>query len=79
MEVPVIKIGNSKGILLGKIILEHYCFGEKIEIIMKENHIELHPVPPPREGWDRAFKVMQESGEDDFIGDDVLDDDFFEE
>ena len=79
MEVPVIKIGNSKGILLSKTILERYFFGEKIEIVMKENHIELRPVPPPREGWNEAFKEIHEMGDDQLIGDDVLDDDFFEE
>lgn len=79
MEVPVIKIGNSKGILLKKTILERYSIGEKIEIIMKQGHIELKPVSPPRQGWDKAFKEMHESGDDELIGDDILDDDLFDE
>jgi antitoxin MazE len=79
MEVPVIKIGNSKGILLSKTILERYGFGEKIEIVMKQGHIELQPVTPPRQGWDEAFREMHERGGDELLDDDVLDDDFLEE
>ena len=79
MEVQIISVGNSKGILLNKTILEKYGFGDKIEIIMKQDHLELKPVSPPREGWDEAFKEMHDREEDNMLIDDVLDDDLFEE
>jgi antitoxin MazE len=79
MEVAIINVGNSKGILLSKTILEKYGFVEKIELVMKENHLELKPVKPPRQGWDEAFKEMHEKGEDRLLDDDVLDDDLWEE
>ena len=79
MEVSIINVGNSKGILLSKTILEKYGFVEKIELIMKQDHLELKPVKPPRQGWDEAFKEMHESGEDHLLDDDVLDDDLLEE
>ncbi len=79
MEVPIINVGNSKGIILSKTILEKYGFVEKIELVMKENHLELKPVKPPRQGWDEAFKEMHEKGEDRLLDDDVLDDDLWEE
>ena len=79
MEVQIIKIGNSKGILLSKTILERYGFVDKIEINMKQDHLELKPVRPPRQGWDEAFKKMHELGDDELFIDDVLDDDILEE
>ncbi len=80
MEVPIIRIGNSKGIILSKTIVEKYGLGDKVEIVMKKDHIELKPVRPPREGWDEAFKEMHKRGDDELLIDyDVLDDDFFEE
>jgi antitoxin MazE len=79
MEVPIINIGNSKGILLSKTIREKYGFVNKIEITMKENHLELKPVVPPRQGWDEAFREMHERGEDKLIDPDILDDDLLEE
>lgn len=79
MEVPIIRIGNSKGIILSKTIVEKYGLGDKVEIVMKQDHIELKPVRSPREGWDAAFKEMHKRGDDRLIVPDVLDDDFFEE
>ena len=79
MEVSIINVGNSKGILLSKTILEKYGFVEKIELVMKQDHLELLPVKPPRQGWDEAFKEMHERGEDHLLDDDVLDDDLWEE
>jgi antitoxin MazE len=79
MEVSLINVGNSKGIILSKTILEKYGFVEKIELVMKQDHLELIPVKPPRQGWDEAFKEMHEKGEDRLLDDDVLDDDLWEE
>ena len=79
MEVTIINVGNSKGILLSKTILEKYGFVEKIELIMKQDHLELLPVKPPRQDWDKAFKEMHERGEDELLIDDILDDDIIEE
>lgn len=79
MEVPIIKVGNSRGILLNKTILEKYGFGDKIEIIMKQDHLELKPVTPPRQGWEEAFKEIHKRGEDTLLIEDVLDDDIFED
>ena len=79
MEVSIINVGNSKGILLSKTILEKYGFVEKIELVMKQDHLELLPVKPPRQCWDEAFKEMHESGEDELLFDDILDDDIIEE
>lgn len=79
MEVSIINIGNSKGILLSKTILEKYGFEGKIEIIMKQDHLELKPVTPPRQGWDEAFKEMHERGDDELLNDDILDDDLIED
>ena len=51
MEVPIINIGNSKGIIISKTILEQYGFMDKVELVMEEDHLELKPVTPPRQSW----------------------------
>jgi len=79
MEVPIIKIGNSKGIILSKTILERYGIEDKIELIMEENHMKLKQVAPPRLGWDEAFKGMHDKGEDRLLDDDILDDDILDD
>ena len=79
MEIPIIRIGNSKGIVLSKTMVEKYGLVDKIAIVMKEGHMELKPVRPPREGWDKAFQEMHELGDDVQLFDDILDDDIIED
>ena len=79
MEIPIIKIGNSKGILLSKTILERYSFDTKIEVVMKRDHLELKPVKVPREEWDKKFIQMHKNGDDKLIIDDLFEDENMDE
>ena len=78
MKLPIIHIGNSRGIILSKTILERYGFTDKIELVMEENHLELKPVVPPRQGWEEAFREMHEKGDDHLLIADALDDELIE-
>jgi antitoxin MazE len=79
MKVAIIKIGNSKGIILSKTMMERYGFKDQAEIIMKPDALELKPVNLPRLGWDEAFLKMHGRGDDKMLDQDVLDDDLPEE
>jgi antitoxin MazE len=79
MKIPIIKIGNSRGILLSKTVMERYGFKDKVEIVMKQDGLELKPAILPRQGWDEAFKQMFEKDEDRLLNNDILDDDLLEE
>lgn len=78
MEVRIIKVGNSKGLRLSKTILERYDIGDKVELIMKEDHIQLIPIPHPRKGWAAKFQQMHKFEDDNLLIDDVFDDEVFE-
>jgi antitoxin MazE len=75
MEVKLIKIGNSKGIRLSKTIIESYNFSDKIELIPRNGYIMLKAKTNPREGWDKAFKEMHDSGDELMIRD-IFEDEF---
>ena len=79
MKIPIIKIGNSEGILLSKTILDRYKFENKVNAVMKQNHLELKPIHAPREGWDEKFSQMHQRGDDDLLMDDLFEEDEFEE
>jgi antitoxin MazE len=79
MQVSVIKIGNSKGIRLGKTIIEKYNLRDKVDLILEENQIIIKPVEEPRKGWEEAFKKMAQEGDDRLLFDDVFEDENFEE
>ena len=79
MEIPVINIGNSKGIRLSKTILEQYNIGEKVELVLEKGRIILEPKSTPRKGWEKFFKQMNVNGDDKLLIADIFDDETFEE
>lgn len=79
MQVPIIQIGNSKGLRLSKSILERYGIAEKVELIFEKGYLIIKPIEVPRQGWENAFKEMHENGDDTFLIDDVFDEEEFEE
>lgn len=79
MEIPVIKIGNSRGIRLSKTLLEKYHIHDTVEIILDEDQIVIKPLSKPRQGWENAFKEMAENGDDTLLLKDVFDEENFEE
>lgn len=74
MEVPVIQIGNSKGIRFSKTIIEKYNIKDKVELILKKKKIIIHPLETPRKGWEDSFRQMNSNGDDQLLINDVLDD-----
>jgi len=79
MEIPIIQIGNSKGIRLAKTILERYQITDKVELIFKEGYLILKPAHHPREGWEASFEEMHERGDDELLIDDIFEDELLEE
>lgn len=79
MNIPIIPIGNSKGIRLSKTILEKYSIQDSLEIILEEDYIVLKPSTQPRQGWDQAFKKMNEEGDDQLLLPDLFEDENLEE
>jgi antitoxin MazE len=70
MRARVIKIGNSRGFRIPKLILEQTGIGDDVEIDVEKNKIIIRPVKNVREGWDESFKIMGEKGDDQSIIDD---------
>ena len=79
MEVSVIKIGNSRGIRLSKILLEKYCIKDTVDLILEKGQIVIKPISKPRKGWEKAFKEMAENGDDRLLFDDVFEDENLKE
>jgi antitoxin MazE len=79
VNIPVIPIGNSKGIRLSKTILEKYSIQDSLEIILEEDYIVLKPSTQAREGWDQAFQKMNEEGDDQLLLPDLFEDENLEE
>lgn len=79
MEIPVIKVGNSKGLRLSKQIIDQYHITNKVEMILENDQIVIKPIKEVRQGWSEAFQTMSSNKEDDLLIDDVLDEDDIKE
>lgn len=79
MDIPVINIGNSKGIRLPRTILEEYNITDTIEMVLEKGRIILKPKPLPRKGWEKAFRQMHLNKHDSLLIDDVFTDETLDE
>jgi antitoxin MazE len=74
MRVPIVPIGNSKGIRFSKTLIEKYNLKDSVDIILDEEFIIIKPVINPRNNWEKAFKEMHENGDDKLIIEDIFED-----
>lgn len=78
MKVPIIRIGNSKGLRLSKEILERYNFQGAVDLILEDNQVVIKPINEPRKDWHETFKRLGSDSEHLLIPD-VFDDEQFED
>ncbi len=79
MELSIIQIGNSKGFRLSKTLIEKYNIKDKVELILEKGYMILKPISTPRKGWEKAFREMNENGDDQLLLNDVFDNENLEE
>lgn len=60
----IVKIGNSRGIRIPRILLEQAGLSDEVEMIIKDNKLIIQGVRPPRQGWRAQFAAMAEHGDD---------------
>jgi antitoxin MazE len=70
IRTRIVKIGNSQGICIPKLLLEQSGIHTEVEIEVQGDHLTIRPVPSLRQGWDEAFAVMAERN-DDVLWDEV--------
>ena len=64
LKTRIIKIGNSQGIRLPRLLLEQIGLGEEVELTIQQGQLLIRPVRRPRHGWDEQFRSMAERGDD---------------
>jgi antitoxin MazE len=64
IKARIVKIGNSRGIRIPKILLDQAKLGDEIEMEVKGNKLIIHSLQIPRQGWDEQFVEMARRGDD---------------
>jgi antitoxin MazE len=74
MKVNLVAIGNSKGIRIPSAILKQCSIENHVELEVEKNRVVLKSIKArPREGWDKAFRLMHERKDDTLLFNEVVD------
>lgn len=64
MRARIVKIGNSQGIRIPKIVLEQTRLKDEVELKVQDREIVISTSQEPRAGWEAAFREMARHGDD---------------
>jgi len=67
MRTRIVKIGNSQGIRIPKLLLERSNLAEEVELEAEDDRIIIRSTRQPRQDWERAFRAMTERGDDSLL------------
>ncbi|MEM6256658.1 MAG: AbrB/MazE/SpoVT family DNA-binding domain-containing protein [Cyanobacteria bacterium P01_D01_bin.156] len=70
IRTRIVKIGNSQGIRIPKLLLEQSGIHEDVEIEVQGDCLTIRTASSCRSGWDKAFAAMAKN-QDDVLLDDV--------
>ena len=68
----LVKIGNSQGIRIPKILLEQVGLSGEVQIEVEADRLILRSVTGRRREWDKQFLQMTELGDDRLLDGDAL-------
>ena len=68
----IVKIGNSQGIRIPKLLLEQSNLGEEVELVLQQDQIVIRPTHHVRHRWEEAFEAMSERNDDELLDGDAL-------
>ena len=71
MRTRIVKIGNSQGVRIPKLLLERSNLAEEVELEAEDNRIIIRSTRQPRRDWERAFRAMAERGDDSLLDGDA--------
>lgn len=67
MRTRIVKIGNSQGIRIPKVVLAQVQLEDEVELKVQDNEIIIQTPRKPRAGWVEAFKEMARRGDDKLL------------
>lgn len=79
VKTKIVKIGNSQGIRIPKILLDQTKLAGEVELEVEEDHIVIRPSHAARAGWEAQFAMMAEQGDDQLLDAEMLDNEWDEE
>ena len=66
-KTRIVRIGNSRGIRVPKVLLEQAQLPEEVELQAEHGRLVVRAARGPRVGWADAAKAMHERGDDQLL------------
>ena len=80
MEANIIKVGNSKGIIIPSKFLKLIGLNDKVKIEVEDNKIVIEPLNrKPRANWDKIFSKLNSKENKEILIPDIFEDESFDE
>lgn len=67
VRTRLIKIGNSQGLRIPKVVLEQLNLRDEVELEVQENQLVIRPLVSPRAQWEEQFQAMAAKGDDQLL------------
>jgi antitoxin MazE len=67
IKTKIVKIGNSQGIRIPKLLLDQTNLDQDVELEVHDNRIVIRASYPSRHGWDEQFRLMAELADDHLV------------
>jgi len=72
MKASIVRIGNSQGIRIPKVVLEQTQLKGEVELEVRDQQILIRAATKPRHDWGRKFRVMAEKGDDKLLDSEAI-------
>jgi antitoxin MazE len=72
MKASIVRIGNSQGIRIPKVVLEQTQLKGEVELEVRDRQILIRAATKPRHEWDRKFRIMAEKGDDKLLDSEAI-------
>jgi antitoxin MazE len=72
IKTHIVKIGNSQGVRIPKVLLEQTGLVKDVEMRVEEGKVVISAIQEPRHGWEEQFRLMAERGDDRLLDEDAV-------
>ena len=67
-----VRVGNSRGLRIPKVVIEQLGLGGEVEIAVQRDRLVIQSAARRRADWDRQFRKMTERGDDALLDEPTL-------
>jgi antitoxin MazE len=71
VKTRLVKIGNSRGIRIPKVWIEHLGLKEEVVMTVEPDKLVIRPAQCARENWEERFRAMAEQHDDALLDEEI--------